>query len=158
MFTRTTLLTALAALSLSLTACGGKAKTDTTPTGAGSAAADTRSLYERLGGQDAITAVVDDMVANIAADTRINTFFANADITNLKAKLVEQICAASGGPCTYTGKSMKESHTGMGVKEEHFNALVEDLVKALDKYKVQDPERTELLTALGGMKGDIVTP
>ncbi len=154
MFTRTTLLTALAALSLSLTACGGKATPDTTP----AAAADTRTLFERLGGLDAITAVVDDMVANIAADARINTFFANADITNLKAKLVEQICAASGGPCTYTGKSMKESHTGMGVKEEHFNALVEDLVKALDKYKVQDPERTELLTALGGMKGDIVTP
>ena len=158
MFTRTTLLTALAALSLSLTACGGKAKTDTTTTGAGSAVADTRSLYERLGGKDAITAVVDDMVANIAADARINTFFANADIPGLKAKLVDQICEASGGPCKYTGKSMKESHTGMGVKEEHFNALVEDLVKALDKYKVQDPERTELLTALGGMKGDIVTP
>lgn len=157
MFTRTTLLTGLAALSLSLTACGGKAKSDTTP-GAGSAAADSRPLFDRLGGKDAITAVVDDMVANIAADARINTFFANADIPGLKAKLVDQICAASGGPCTYTGKSMKESHTGMGVKEEHFNALVEDLVKALDKYKVQDPERTELLTALGGMKGDIVTP
>lgn len=158
MFNRSLLIAALAALSLSAAACGGKGKSDTTPATGDTAAAPQKSLYERLGGQDAIVAVVDDMVANIAADTRINAFFANADIPNLKAKLVEQICEASGGPCTYTGKSMKESHAGMGVKEEHFNALVEDLIKALDKYKVGDPERTELLTALGGMKGDIVTP
>ncbi len=99
-----------------------------------------------------------DMVNNIAADARINAFFANADIPGLKAKLVDQICEATGGPCKYTGKSMKESHTGMNVKEEHFNALVEDLVKALDKYKVGEKEKGELLGALGCMKGDIVTP
>ena len=156
MMTRTRVLGVLAALSVSVSACGGQAKGDTAGPAAGSAA--SRTLFERLGGQDAITAVVDDMVTNVAADARINAFFANADVAHLKAMLVEQICAAAGGPCTYTGKSMKESHTGMGVKEEHFNALVEDLVKALDKFKVVDPERTELLTALGGMKGDIVTP
>ena len=72
--------------------------------------------------------------------------------------LVDQICEATGGPCKYTGKSMKESHTGMNVKEEHFNALVEDLVKSLDKFKVGEKEKGEPLGALGGMKGDIVTP
>ena len=152
---RMTMMAALAALLLG--ACGGKTKdADTAGAGGGSGAA--APLYDRLGGQDAITAVVDDVVANIAADARINVFFANADIPNLKQKLVEQICAATGGPCTYTGKNMREAHAGMGVKEEHFNAMVEDLVKSLDKFQVKDPERTELLTALGGMKSDIVAP
>jgi hemoglobin len=137
-----------------LAACGGGKKADTTTGGTGGG---DKPLYDRLGGKDAITAVVDDFVGNVAADARINAFFANADIPHLKAMLVDQICEASGGPCKYTGKSMKESHTGMGVKEEHFNALVEDLVKSLDKFKVPEKEKGELLGALGGMKGDIVT-
>ncbi len=141
--------------ALALAACGGGKKEGTTTTGGGGATAD-KPLYDRLGGKDAITAVVDDFVANIAADARINSFFANADIPHLKAMLVDQICEASGGPCKYTGKTMKESHTGMGVKDEHFNALVEDLVKALDKFKVPEKEKGELVGALGGMKGDIV--
>lgn len=114
------------------------------------------SLYDRLGGKPAITAVVDQFVANVAADGRINGFFANADIPGLKGKLVDQICQASGGPCTYTGLDMKTAHQGMGVQEEHFNALVEDLIAALDKFSVPEKEKNELLGALGPMKGDIV--
>jgi len=151
---RMILLAAVAALVLG--ACGGKGKP--ADTAGGGSAAGEKSLYDRLGGKDAITGVVEDFVANVAADARINAFFANADIPGLKGKLVDQICEATGGPCKYTGKTMKEAHTGMGVKEEHFNALVEDLVKALDKYKVPEKEKGELLGALGGMKGDIVTP
>lgn len=155
---RMMLMTAIAALALA--ACGGKGKGADTTTGGGggdgSATATAGALYDRLGGQDAITAVVDDFVGNVAGDARINAFFANADIPALKQKLVEQICAATGGPCTYTGKNMKEAHAGMGVKDDHFAALVDDLVKSLDKFGVKDPEKTELLTALGGMKGEIV--
>jgi len=114
------------------------------------------SLYDRLGGKDAITAVVDDFVANVAADTRINARFANTDIPHLKQMLVDQVCQATGGPCTYTGKSMLDAHRGMKITEAEFNALVEDLTRSLDKFKVPEREKTELLTALGGMKGDIV--
>ncbi|NDE15843.1 group 1 truncated hemoglobin [bacterium] len=119
-------------------------------------------LYDRLGGKKAIVAVVDEFVANCAADTRINSFFAAtaADkkrLAKFKGNLVNQICEASGGPCKYKGKSMKEAHTGMGVQDEHFNALVEDLVKALDKFKVGEKEKGELLAVLGPMKSDIVT-
>lgn len=114
------------------------------------------SLYDRLGGKEAITAVVDEFVANVAADQRINGFFGGVDIPGLKGKLVDQICQASGGPCTYAGKDMKSAHQGMGVKEEHFNALVEDLIAALDKFKVPEQEKNELLGLLGPMKGDIV--
>ncbi len=100
--------------------------------------------------------MVDDFVGNVAADTRINGFFANTDIPRLKKLLVEQVCAGTGGPCTYTGRSMKAAHAGMGVTDAHFNALVEDLVKSLDKFKVPQREKDELLGILGPMKGDIV--
>jgi hemoglobin len=113
-------------------------------------------LYERLGGKPAITAVVDDFIGNVAADKRINRRFANADIPRLKRMLVDQICEAAGGPCKYTGKNMAEAHRNMAITDAEFNALVEDLVKSLDKFKVSAQEKNELLTALGGMKSQIV--
>lgn len=115
------------------------------------------TLYERLGGQPAIDAVVEDFVANVAADKRINRFFANSNSPRLKRLLSEQVCAAAKGPCTYTGRDMKTTHAGMGITERHFNALVEDLVKSLDKHKVPQKEQQELLGLLGPMKPDIVT-
>lgn len=134
--------------------CGGSKTTEekTTPT------ASTESLYKRLGGKEAISKVVDDFVANVVADDRINAFFKNTDGANLKKQLVDQICdAASGGTeCTYKGKDMRTVHTGMKVTEADFNALVEDLVKALDANKVGEKEKQELLGVLGPMKPDIV--
>ena len=115
-----------------------------------------KSLYDRLGGLGAITAVVDDFVGNVAADNRINKFFAKTDITRLKRLLVEQICAGTGGPCTYTGRDMRSVHAGMGITDAQFNALVEDLVKSLDKFKVPEKEKGELLGILGPMKPSIV--
>jgi len=82
--------------------------------------------------------------------------FAKTDVPHFKQMLVEQICQASGGPCTYTGKDMKTAHQGMNITDAQFNALVEDLVKSLDKFKVGEREKNDLLGALGGMKGDIV--
>lgn len=114
------------------------------------------SLYERLGGKDAITAVVDEFVANVAADRAINKFFAGADIPHLKKMLVEQICEATGGPCKYNGMDMKSAHKGMGISNADFNALVGDLVNALDKFKVPEKEKNELLGALATLKGAIV--
>src|SRR6476619_563587 len=90
-------------------------------------AASTKTLYERLGGQAAIVAVVDDFVARIAADKRINHFFAKSDATRVKAKLVEQICAGTGGPCTYTGRDMKSVHAGRGIGEADWDATIGDL-------------------------------
>ncbi|RPH78321.1 MAG: group 1 truncated hemoglobin [Nitrospiraceae bacterium] len=121
-----------------------------------STAMKDKSLYDRLGGKPAITAVVDDFVGRVAADSRISGKFTNTDIHRLKMLLVEQICQASGGPCTYTGRSMKATHAGMGVSSSDFDALVGDLVATLNTLKVPDREKSELLGALGPMKGDIV--
>ena len=115
-----------------------------------------KSLYERLGGKEAITAVVDTFVGKVGADKRINGFFASTDLTKLKMHLVNQICEASGGPCKYTGRTMKQTHAGMGVTEAAFGELGEDLVSALDHHKVGKTEKDELLAVLGPMKADIV--
>ena len=123
----------------------------------GLASAETaKSLYERLGRKEAITAVVETFVSKVGADKRINGYFASTDLTKLKMHLVNQICEASGGPCTYTGRTMKHTHAGMGVTDAAFNALVEDLVAALDHHKVGKTEKDELLAVLGPMKSDIV--
>lgn len=115
-----------------------------------------KSLYDRLGGKPAIQAVVDDFIGNVAADNRINSFFAKTNIPRLNMMLVNQICEATGGPCKYEGRSMKAAHTGMGLSDANFNALVEDLVKSLNKFNVPEREKNELISALAAMKGDIV--
>jgi hemoglobin len=114
------------------------------------------SLYDRLGGKPAIEAVIGQFLQNVVADDRINAFFANVDAADLQAKLVDQICEASGGPCTYTGRDMAKTHKGLGITDGHFNSLVEDLVAALDQFNVPEREKNELLGARGPMKGDIV--
>ncbi len=129
---RMTMMAVLATVSLA--AC--HHKDDAAGAVAPPAAGDTKSLFDRLGGQDAINAVVEDFVGNVAADARINAFFANADIPHLKQELKDMICSASGGPCKYTGKDMKTAHAGMGIKSTDFDALVDDLKKSLDKFKV----------------------
>ena len=86
-----------------------------------------KTLYDRLGGKPAITAVVDDFVANVAADGRINRRFAGTDIPRLKRMLVDQICEATGGPCKYAGQTMTDAHRGMNISDGEFAALVEDL-------------------------------
>jgi hemoglobin len=114
------------------------------------------SLYERLGGKDSITAVVEDFVGRCAGDVRINAKFARSDVPRLKTMLVDQVCEAAGGPCTYSGRSMKETHDGMGVTAGEFDALVEDLVATLDQFSVPKAEQDELLGLLGPMRAEIV--
>lgn len=114
------------------------------------------SLYERLGGLDAITAVVDSLVARCAGDERINRKFERTDIPRLKKMLVDQVCGAAGGPCTYTGRDMREAHDGMRVTAGEFDALVEDLVATLDEFNVPKSEQDELLGLLAPMRDEIV--
>ena len=118
--------------------------------------AQAQTLYDRLGGKGAVLAVVDKFVNNLGADDRINHRFANTDIGALRHLLFEQVCAATGGPCTYTGRDMVMSHKGMNISEDEFTWTGQHLAAALDTYKVPDQEKNELLGAIGSMKGDIV--
>jgi hemoglobin len=115
-----------------------------------------KSLYERLGGQGAVDAVIHEFVARITTDPRIAARFANSDPAAVTKRLTEFVCLASGGPCKYGGRDMHEAHADMGIIAEEFDALVEDLVGALDKFHVPGREKGELLGALGPLKGEIV--
>ena len=115
------------------------------------------SLYTRLGGTDAIRTVVGDFLARVAADGRINAFFRGVDLDSLQLKLTDQICQASGGPCRYAGRSMHAAHADMRITDAEFDALIEDLAAALDHAGVGPEEERELLTALNGLRKQIVT-
>jgi hemoglobin len=117
------------------------------------------TLYKRLGGREGIAIVVGDFVANMVADTRVNARFKDMkapEVEKLKSYLADQICDATGGPCSYLGRDMKSTHKGMKITEAEWNATVENLGKALDKNNVGAKEKQELVGALAPMKGDIV--
>ena len=116
----------------------------------------TESLYSRLGGKPAIVKVIDEFVGNVAKDDRVNGRFATTDIPRFKGHMVDQVCAATGGPCTYSGRDMVTTHKGMGITNAEFSAVVQDLVAALNTLNVPKAEQKELLGLLGPMKSDIV--
>ncbi len=115
-----------------------------------------RTFYERHAGIDSLTALVEDFRDRVAADDRINLKFARTDLKRLTKMLIDQVCEATGGPCRYNGRSMKEGHAGMKVTKGEFNALVDDLVATLNQFKVPSAEQEELLAILGPLKSDIV--
>lgn len=121
------------------------------------------SLYTRLGGAAAIDTVVAVFIGNVAADPQINFFFAGvlADSSGaryrlLRQNLVQQICMVSGGPCLYMGRDMRTAHTGMNITVNHFNALVNDLVAAMNTLAVPQTEQNDLLGILGPLCHDVV--
>lgn len=126
-----------------------------------SACADTRpapspGLYAQLGEQPGIERLVDEFVFRLANDARIARHFADTDLDRLREKLAEQFCVEAGGPCTYTGQSMRAVHTGMGVTAEDFNALVEDLQIAMEAQNVPQAAQNQLLRRLAPLRREIV--
>ena len=118
-----------------------------------------KSLYERLGGYNAIAAVVDDFVGRLVSDKQFERFFVGHSTDSkkrIRQHIVDQFCAAAGGPCIYTGRTMKDSHAGLGITEDDWNAAAQHLVATLDKFKVGAQEKKELLDFVGGLKNDIV--
>jgi hemoglobin len=116
----------------------------------------TASLYERLGGIAAITAVARAFEDRAAGDDRINQKFARTNLDRLTKEFVDQLCQDTGGPCTYTGRNMTQTHTNMGVTSGEFDAFMEDLVATLDDFNVGKGEQDELLNLLRPLKGEIV--
>ena len=118
-----------------------------------------KSLYERLGGYNAVAAVVDDFVGRLVADKQFERFFAGHSTDSkkrIRQHIVDQFCAGAGGPCIYTGRTMKDSHVGLGISEAEWDAAAKHLVATLDKFKVPEAEKKELLDFVGTQKADIV--
>ena len=118
--------------------------------------ADNRSLFERLGGQPAINAVVHDFVLTTKADDRINQVFINVDAAKLEQAMDDHVCSITGGGCTYKGKSMTEAHTGMKLSATQFDAFMDDLEKVLAKLAVPKRETGEVLGAFRGLQAQVV--
>jgi hemoglobin len=115
-----------------------------------------RSLYDRLGGVDAITAVVRAVVDRQMKDDRISQKFARTNVDRVIKEFVDLICQVTGGPCTYTGRNMTEAHHDMGVTGGEWDAFVEDVVTVLNDFKVGKAEQDELLNILAPLRPEIV--
>jgi hemoglobin len=128
-----------------------------TPTSSGTQT--TKSLYARLGGYDAVAAVVDDFIGRLVADKRFSKFFvghSKDSLAKIRQHIVDQFCNAAGGPCLYTGRDMKATHAGLGITEDDWNAAAAHLVESLDKFKVPKTEKDELMAFVTTLKKDIV--
>ena len=116
----------------------------------------TASLYDRLGGLGAITALTESWVARVGGDDRANQKFARTDIPRLMKEVIDQLCEATGGPCTYTGRTMKETHDGMGVTAGEFDVVMQHLDATLDELNVPKTDRDELVALIMPLRADIV--
>ena len=119
--------------------------------------AEERSLYDRIGGKPVVDAVVAQTLAQLSGDPAVNQSFKGVNLKKLQDKIVDHICALTGGGCDYKGDNMKDAHAGLKITEKEFYAMVEDLRTALDSNGVSKREKNELLNILAPMKRDVVT-
>jgi hemoglobin len=126
--------------------------------GCATTARNDPSVYAQLGGAEGVQGIVDDLLVAILEDDRINFQFADTDIVRFREKLTEQLCVEAGGPCTYTGLDMQESHAGRDIDDRQFNALVEDLVEVMERRDIPVAAQNHLLRRLAPMHKDIVGP
>jgi hemoglobin len=142
------------AVLLIVAGCGWDASTQT-----GAHAQEAASLYKRLGGYDALAAVTDDFVGRLVADKQLSRFFGGVSTDSrkrIRQLVLDQLCAATGGPCIYIGRSMRASHEGLGITEDDWNVAVKLLVETFDKFKVPKAEQGEMAKLLTTLKPDIV--
>jgi len=120
-----------------------------------SASAGDATLYDKLGGHDGVTEIISGMLDYSLSNPRISHIFDNSNIPRLQNLLVEHICSLTDGGCVYTGQDMDKSHAGLGIDNRHFNALVEDLQKAMDDNDIPFRTQNKLLAILAPMHDDI---
>ena len=125
----------------------------------GSGQMQSATLYQRLGGYDALAAVTDDFIGRLIGDPQLSRFFTGFSTDSkvrIRQHIVDFLCAATGGPCKYAGRDMKTAHTGLNISETDWNVTVKHLTATLDKFKVPDREKNEVLQAIAAQKTDIV--
>jgi hemoglobin len=118
-----------------------------------------KSLYERIGGYNALALVVDDFITRLVTDKQFEKFFSghgNDSKKRIRQHILDQFCAATGGPCIYTGREMKTTHAGLGITNAEWDAAARHLTASLDKFKVPEKEKGEVLAFVTSLKKDIV--
>ena len=118
--------------------------------------AQAQTLYEQMGGEAKMRAIAEEFTNVLLADPRVNFTFANTDLAKFKQLIFEQFCNLTGGPCQYTGRSMKESHEKLNVTNAQFNALAEDLYIAFERVHVPYRLQNKLMVLLAPMQRDVV--
>lgn len=129
------------------------------PVAARAQGAGAPTLYQRLGGYDAIAGVTDDFIGRMASDAHLGKFFAGhatSSLQRIRQMVVDQLCAATGGPCVYVGKDMRIVHSGLGITGDDWDVAVGHLIATLNKFRVKGPEQKDLLDIAGSLKADIV--
>lgn len=116
----------------------------------------TKTLYEKIGGEAAISKVVDYFYELVLADDTVNGFFKNTDMEKQRRHQTKFIGFALGGPNQYTGLSMAKAHEGMNLQPVHFNAIVKHLHDALAHFGVGEPEIEQALSHVAEVKDDIL--
>jgi hemoglobin len=116
-----------------------------------------KPVFDQFGGKPGLVTLMDDFMVNLMADARTRPYFADSDREHIKAELVDQFCVILDGPCTYTGKDMEKVHRNLGINRAAFNALVEDLQKAMDKHNVPFRAQNKLLAKLAPMHPAVIT-
>jgi hemoglobin len=114
-----------------------------------------KTLYDRLGGDPTVTAVVKGMLAYSLDDPRISEIFSNSNLERLEELLINHLCDIADGPCTYEGQHMRVAHHGLGIESMHFNALVENMQKAMDDEGISFSTQNKLLARLAPMHDDV---
>ncbi|TVT20985.1 group 1 truncated hemoglobin [Amycolatopsis acidiphila] len=115
------------------------------------------SIYEQIGGQEALIAVVDDFYDRVLADPELAVFFKGTNMPRLKGMQVEFFAAALGGPDEYRGRSMKEVHRGRGIAQRHFDLVAKHLIDALSGAGVPQETVDTIIGAIAPLADDIVS-
>ena len=117
------------------------------------------SLYKRLGGYDALAAITDEVLRLVMSDKQLSRLFGGMSVNSkrrIRQLVVDQLCAATGGPCIYIGRSMRTAHEGLGITEDDWNVFLKHLTDTLDKFKVPKAEQDDLIKITGPLKAEIV--
>lgn len=115
------------------------------------------SLYDELGGEHGIAAIVDGLIHNVAADERIRHHFRGIHVAGFRDRLETHFCDVAGGPCEWTGRSMREAHENLGIHPAAFNALVEALIDAMDDLAIGQGAQNAFLARLAPMQSEVVS-
>lgn len=116
----------------------------------------SKTLYEEMGGLDTIEQLADQFIIEIAYDERVFPRFADSNVERFREKIIEHFCWIAGGPCEYTGDSMIQVHAGMDINSAEFNAVVEDLIAAMDKTGIALSAQNQLLERLATLRPEIM--